>query len=95
MSIKREYIEVTHTVTETIVAKEIRHCDVCNGVIENGEQYWELTTHHNDWGNDSCESYEHFDVCSEVCLREKFDEYIRESATNDYNSKCFEVEKIR
>lgn len=94
MSIKKEYMEVTHTVTESIVVNETRYCDVCNGVIKDNESYWEVTTHHHDWGNDSCESYEDFDICSEVCLREKFDEYIRESMANDWNTKCFEVERI-
>ena len=90
MSIRREYEIKTHTVTEKVCVKETRHCDVCQGVIDRA--YWTLTTGHNDWGNDSCESVRHFDICSEVCLREKFDEYMRESSKR-YNTMYFEVEK--
>lgn len=45
-------------------------------------------------GNDSIESYEYFDVCSEKCLREKFDEYVKNSGKNDYNTMFFEVEHV-
>jgi hypothetical protein len=93
MSIKKEYEVKTRTVTERVCVKETMHCDVCNGVIEGQENYWELTTGHHDWGNDSLDSIECFDVCSEVCLREKFDEYVRESRKNSWNTMYFEVSK--
>jgi len=92
MSIKREYEVKTHTVTERVCVKETLHCDVCDGIIENNG-YWELTTGHHDWGNDSCESIEHFDICSKACLRKKFDEYVKESGDSDYNTMYFEAEK--
>lgn len=93
MSIKREYEIKTHTVTERVCVKETMHCDVCNCIIDDDVAYWELTTGHHDWGNDSCDSIEHFDVCSETCLRKKFDEYVRESMKylGGYNTMYFEV----
>lgn len=96
MSIKKEYEIKTHTVTERVCVKETTYCDVCNGVIGNNEDYWELTTGHHDWGNDSEESIEHFDICSETCLREKFDEYVRNSMERmgGSNSMYFEVERV-
>lgn len=94
MSIKREYEVKTHTVTERVCIKETMHCDVCHNVIDDNGPYWELTTGHYDWGNDSCDSIEHFDICSEACLRAKFDEYARESGASEYNTMYFEVEKI-
>ena len=94
MSIKREYEVKTHTVTERVCAKETMHCDVCNGVIEKHKGYWELITGHNDWGRDSVDSIENFDICSEACLRKKFDEYVRESGSSDYNTMYFEVERV-
>lgn len=94
MSIKREYEVKTHTVTERVCIKETMHCDVCHNVIDDNGPYWELTTGHYDWGNDSCDSIEHFDICSEACLRAKFDEYVRESGASEYNTMYFEVEKI-
>jgi hypothetical protein len=92
MSVKKEYEIKTHTVTEEVLIKETRYCDVCQKEIKT-HSYWELTTHHNDWGNDSCESYEYFDVCSKECLRQKFDEYVKKS-DNKHNSEFFEVERI-
>ncbi len=57
-----------------IVSKK---CDVCGKEIppttiphKYGEpiyDYYEVVTHHNDWGNDSVDSYEHFDACSPEC----------------------------
>ena len=93
MSIKREYEVKTHTVTERVCGKETMHCDVCNGVIDGNKAYWELTTGHHDWGNDSCESIEHFDVCSESCLMKKFSEYVKESGSDHYNTMYFKVNK--
>lgn len=92
MSIKRKYETKTHTITENVIVEEWHVCDVCRKKIETNS-YWELTTHHNDWGNDSNESYEYFDVCSKECLRKKFEEYIEQS-DNDYNTMFFEVERV-
>ena len=58
MSTKREYEVKTHTVTERVLVKSTMYCDVCNSVINSHEGYWELTTGHNDWGNDSVDSIE-------------------------------------
>jgi hypothetical protein len=44
-------------------------------------------------GNDSIESYEHFDVCSKDCMRKKFEEYLEGSDT-DYNTMFFEAERV-
>ena len=92
MSIKRKYETKTHTITENVIVEEWHVCDVCRKKIETNS-YWELTTHHNDCGNDSNESYEYFDVCSKECLRKKFEEYIEQS-DNDYNTMFFEVERV-
>jgi hypothetical protein len=93
MSIKREYEVKTHTVTEKVCVKETMHCDVCGNEMNKNKRHWELTTGHHDWGNDSVESIEDFDICSEECLRKKFDEYVKESGASDYNTMYFKVEK--
>lgn len=49
MSVNKEYETKTHTVTEKVLVKETRYCDVCKQEIQS-DSYWELTTHHNDWG---------------------------------------------
>ena len=52
-------------------------CDGCGKEIRNKNNmneriarlpYYEVTTHHNDWGNDSVDSYEYFDFCSLDCM---------------------------
>ena len=93
MSVKKEYEVITHTVTEEVCIKETMHCDVCNVVIDTNKGCWELTTGHYDWGNDSIDSIEYLDICSEDCLREKFDEYIKESGKNSWNTMYFKVER--
>ena len=75
MSIKKEYEVKTHTVTERVCVKQTMHCDVCDGVIDDNAAYWELTTGHHDWGNDSIDSYEYYDLCSSVCVRNIFEKY--------------------
>ena len=94
MSVKREYEIKTHTVTERVMVKETTYCDICGGEINADNGYWELTTHHYGWGNDSCDSYEHFDACSETCLKAKFSEYIKESSKYDEYGMCFEVKRV-
>lgn len=95
MSTKKEYELRTHTVTEQVLVKETTYCDVCGKEIKANQPYWELATHHHDWGNDSCESYEHFDVCSKECMRTKFEEYLKNSDSKYPNTMCFDVERTR
>lgn len=95
MSVKQHYELITHEVTEKVLVGETVHCDVCKKEIETEKGYWEVTTGHHDWGNDSHESIEHFDVCSETCLTQKFAEYTKESGKDEYNTMYFEVERTR
>ena len=93
MSIKKRYETVTHEVTEAVLVEETMYCDVCNKVIQDKDVYWEVTTGHNDWGNDNIDSMECFDVCSETCLTNKFSEYIKESRKNKWNTMYFDVRR--
>lgn len=43
-------------------------CDRCGDDIKESEVYYNVVTHHNDWGNDSIDSYEDFDLCSDCYL---------------------------
>lgn len=56
-------------------------------------QRWELSTGHNDWGNDSEDSYEHYDLCSEECCLKMFGEYLKRSGSSRDNSEFFRMEK--
>ena len=88
---KDHYETKEHVVTERILVKCEIICDVCKKEIQRGAGYWEVATHHNDWGEDSWESYKNFDVCSVECLKSKFDEYCNES-NSVYNTYQIEVE---
>lgn len=90
-------------VKKTLVEKEVDKlvvCDGCNVTLHNYDinfmtgkavSYYEVTTHHHDWGNDSCDSFEHFDYCEE-CLPKAFEEYHK---MPNKGSECFEVEHAR
>ena len=66
-------VKTTKPITEKVI------CDVCGKTIADRNnrdaEYWTLTTGHNDWGNDSCDSYEDFDLCSKDCVKEKLNKY--------------------
>ena len=63
----KEYDIREHTVTEKILVKHDKICDVCRKVMDKG-YYFRVITGHYDWGNDSCDSVEDFDICSQECL---------------------------
>ena len=55
-------------------------CDGCGRTADGEPDDWHsFGSHHNDWGNDSCESSEHWDVCSGRCyldmVRQIVDDY--------------------
>ena len=87
-------------IQDCVVGKK---CDVCGKEIQPttiprkyGEpihDYYEITTHHNDWGNDSVDSYEHFDACSPDCACKLWEEYIHDSA-GTRNTMCIVVEHV-
>lgn len=91
MALKQKFETKEHLVTEQVLVEEKMICDICGHEIKRRRGYWYVTTHHHDWGNDSCESYEEFDVCSVECLKEKFNDYCEESF-GDIGTKCIEVE---
>lgn len=68
--------------TKIVVDRKVM-CDVCNKEIE-GENYYEVTTGHEDWGNDSIESVENFDICSNECLDVKIEEFSKEESKTKY-----------
>ena len=70
--------EVIEKVTETVTREvnKVTHlkCDIC-GKIFTGP-YLIANIHHNDWGNDSIDSYEDYDLCSETCVSVMFQKYM-------------------
>lgn len=64
-------------------------CDVCDKEIDG--KFWVLTTSHGDWGNDSVDSVEHFDICSTKCINKALNDYI-ERCKYSYTQR-FELEQ--
>ena len=96
-------IKVQRMVKEdVVVGKEVK-CDVCGSLIrkvnENKTIYcigkhYELKTGHNDWGNDSVESIEEKDICSEACLRKEFAMYLCRGGTSYFEVLCRDCTKV-
>lgn len=57
---------------------EYIRCDSCNKKIVDKEKYFEVTTGHNDWGNDSRDSIKHLDIC-EKCLDKYVGDYFKKT----------------
>lgn len=54
-------------------------------------KYFELTTGHREWGNDTIDSIEYFDLCSYDCVHEKFEEWKKENENS--HAAYFELSK--
>lgn len=83
----KEY-KITEKITEIKSIAGIK-CDICKKEISG--KYWNLTTYHNDWGNDSVDSYSHSDLCSRECINKALDKYIEDC--EDSITHCFELEQ--
>jgi hypothetical protein len=67
---KTEKKEVTSKQEVTIGYK----CDCCGKEINATQlpnEWHNFNSHHDEWGNDSIDSYEYYDVCSPKCYRDK------------------------
>lgn len=80
---KEEKVEVTKEVLSRVI------CDVCGKEIKKENRAYEVTTGHNDWGNDSYESVKHKDICSDECLKVELEKYLNST----YKSKFIEIQK--
>ena len=70
-------------------------CDNCKAWMGNGLLYYEATTGHNGWGNDSIESITTHQLCSNKCMFEFLDGYF-ENLRITYPSAYIDIEsKIR
>lgn len=91
---------VTKKVTETVgevgicdfCGKEFTYYKLCGNEVAN---YYHITTGHHDWGNDSCESRQEFDACSDECLSRASSDWIKDPDVRASHTAYFEVEKDR
>lgn len=100
-------IEKEVTVTEKrVIGKQI-YCDTCEKLIFDTQdidtynnpcrhrtQYWEVTTGHYDWGNDSCDSVETQQYCSKECLTKAFKKYLKRTE-DKISTEYFEINNQR
>ncbi len=76
------------TIVKDVFVKVV--CDICEKDIPlNGCRY-EVTTGHHQWGNDSIESIENRDICSDECLKKEFEKYLE--ARSEYYTQYIEIE---
>ena len=85
--------------TEEIVKAEVRkvtgvRCDICGKVLrykyrpnsdflEERPKYFRVMTGHHDWGNDSCDSIEHKDICL-GCITDFISDYLSNASGTEY-----------
>lgn len=75
------------TVSEVVGIK----CDSCGKVIpthrntyrDDRYKYYDVMTGHSDWGNDSCDSIEHHDICPD-CLISYIENYFENGRDTAY-----------
>lgn len=87
---------VTQTIKKLVVVG--KKCDVCNASILPTSRtfprkeipFYEITTHHNDWGNDSVESFGHYHACSISCAMRFTEQYLAENY-DGINSAAIEI----
>lgn len=73
----KHYTDIIAKEVITNYVKKLKfvECDKCRKHItaEYGQpescRYVKVHTWHNDWGNDSCESHEYFDLCPECAVK--------------------------
>jgi len=96
---KFDYIE--KQIIDKVPSTKYLICDICKRLIykQNMDSkrinikpvhWYEVTTGHYDWGNDSCDSIEHYDVCPK-CLNKVFHEYFNRSSKGS-NTEYINIE---
>lgn len=90
--------EVTVTQIENVLIG--RKCDFCGKDILvdpriQCHNYFRITTHHSDWGNDSIESYQDYDACSADCAIQCAERYLKAAEQSGINTKTIEIVHVR
>ena len=71
-------------------------CDKCDVVVPvynyrepDKSMYYRVMTGHHDWGNDSCDSIDHLDICPK-CINEFTTEYLNNI---EYRTSYIEIQR--
>lgn len=89
--INRDYRTEERTITDKFCTDVHLICDCCGKEVENKSYYWRVCTGHNDWGNDSVDSIESYDLCSDECFKKTIDEFLGEG----YDTPYIDAETMR
>ena len=74
---KKERKEVKEQ-RQVIVAVVCDNCGKEHKGSEQPDEWHSFSGHHNEWGNDSVDSCEYYQVCSPKCYVEKLTEVVKE-----------------
>lgn len=84
------YIKEKKKVTKYLERIVKTKCDICEKEIPNFEigkkeksRFFRVTTGHNDWGNDSCDSIEEYAICTD-CIQDFVKNYIKKVNGTEY-----------
>ena len=91
--LSNEVVEEVYKKKRKIVGIRCDKCDVVIPVYDYREpdksMYYRVMTGHHDWGSESCESIEHFDICPK-CINEFATGYLN---NNKYDNAYIEIER--
>lgn len=97
-----EFIKIKKVQEVEVVDKALVTCDVCKkqfADLQNDENvhYYSVLIGHDDWGNDSFESREYLDICSNACLCKEFNDFVNKTGRYEpgINSYYFEISPNR
>lgn len=88
------YKRITHTVISDLVYA--KKCDICGKDIPPTKRsvppterfpFFEISTSHHDWGNDSIDSIEYMDACSPECAMKFAKEYLEKDFTKNHSKE--------
>ena len=93
--------KVTKKVTKEVdvTVQAFITCDVCGNKLNYNSwyndtkraAYYEVMTGHRDWGNDSCDSIKHHDICSDECLSRFTQKWLKDA--NGSTTAYINIEK--
>ena len=61
--------EATKEIVKENRKLEYIRCDKCKKKINDDMLFYDVTTHHHDWGNDSIDSYVRMQICPDCIIK--------------------------
>lgn len=87
----KEKKEVTEVKEVTVGHK----CDNCGKVVNKvnfPDEWHSFSSQHREWGNDSCDSFEYYEVCSPECYIDKFTKIVEVEMKDRHDAEINEME---